>query len=257
MSKSCLRLNGSEFRDLATKVTKFPGLGMFGGSDLVHLSAREGWFKAATSGVVLAIGQKRCEDKLPLCAIDERVLVNFAGIVPTGGQVKIEIVGKELRLRCGRNEVTSQLIDGTDYTGPDVTSIPRLKIGENSAQCIRYLADIAYNDVTRPELCCVMLGKTGQAYAMDQKAVAVLRTGLKPKVSIPLPLALARAVEAGNSLYVSEKTTVLRAGWVSYSMPSLVAAAKSYPFAMVKTLQKGSDKSVGTVDGSKLAGGYR
>ncbi len=251
--KSRVTLNGAEFKDLALKITRFPGLGMFGGSDLVHLSASDGWFKAASSGVVLAIGRKRCEETLPLCAIDERILVNFAGITPESGTVKIEVVDKQLRMRCGKNEVLTQMIAGKNYKGPEVGDLPKLKISGDAAERIRYLADIAYNDVTRPELCCVMLGKTGAAYAMDQKAVAVLNTEIRPGVSTPLPLPFARAIEAGNNLYVGSKVTILKAGWVSYSMPTLTAA-KKYPFGLIKTHLEGSKAPLGEVNGELLSG---
>ena len=246
-------LTGKDFKTLIAKITKFPGLGMFGGSDLVSLFCEDGYLTASSFGVVLAVGKKPCNGALPLCAVDERVVQNFAGIVPESGKVSIEAFGKDILFKCGRNEVLVPAVEGRKYKAPESTG-EKLRVTPEVATTIRYLADVAYDDASRAELCCVMLMKNGRACAMDQKAIAVLKTGLETSGNVPLPLPISRYLETGNILWVDEKITILKAGSVTYSMPSLIQATKMFPFGVVSTLRKSSGKVQGSVDGAKMAG---
>lgn len=246
-------IRGERFKRLVAAITKFPTLGSFAGSEMVNMSCDSGVLTATAVGVVMSVVTAKATGSIDLVAINERVLGNFAGVVADGAKVVLSRSGNEISLRCRKRVMLAPLMPGTQLTQPSIEKIAAVKISADAAAHLRYLADIAYNDSSRQEVCCVMLSKRGLAYAMDQKAVAVLRVPVGVSGPVPLPLPLARLVEAGNRLYADDTVTALRVGEAIYSMPTLTAARKGFPFGKVKALEATIADVVAIVDGMALA----
>src|ERR1035437_7667400 len=241
---------GADFKALIVAVSRFPTIGSFAGSDTISISAQDGKINASSFGVVLSKARVKADGVLPLVGVDERALTAFAALCPDASKVYLEVVGKELVIKC-RRELTVCLATGTDHKMASTKDMVGLAISEEMVKKVGYLAQLAFSDSSRAELCCVMLNGE-EAISCSPKIVASLKLkGMKGE-KIPLPLALAKGLKAGDILYPGMQETILNSGIGRYSMPSVVKARTDYPLAAVSRLGKEIETKELILDGPKF-----
>ncbi len=246
-------LLGKDFKAVVRAVAKFAGIGAFAGSELVNLLAVNGNLIATTAGIVLSRAKVPAEGTLPLIAVNERELGDFAGICPDLAKVTIDVGKTEVRVRFKNRELTTILVEGRTFKMPVTKEIPGVEITKPIAARVSYLSEIAFNDSSRADLSCVMLTTSGQIIAMNQKTLAVLQASPVKRGNVAIPVPLAKALGVGDVLYVGAKETALRSGIALYSMPSPVKAQKEFPLTTIKQFAKLDRTEVAVVEASKLA----
>lgn len=244
---------GKDFKALISSVSKFPTVGSFAGSELVNLQAADGKLTATAFGIVLSRGRVSAEGTLKLVGAGERELSSFAGICPDLAKVSISIVDKQIVLKCKQNEVKMPLVDGQAHKMPSVKDLRGITITKSIAQRVGYLSDIAFNDSSRADLCCVMATGAGEAMAMNQKTLAVLKTSPSHSGNVAIPVPLAKAIAVDDVLYIGAKETIVKSGIALHSMPSPVKAQKEFPLAQIKQFGKMEREETLVVDGPKMA----
>lgn len=244
-----MKIDGKLFKDAIGAICKFPAVGSFAGADLLHLSAQNNKLKLVAVSGVLAHVLTSCDGDLPLCAVDRRAVEAFASIC--GTSVSISQVDKELVLVSRSRDVKIPMGEAQSYKAPLLKEKPFVKITPALASRLTYLADVAFGDSSRPELCCVLL--TGSdAVACNQRTVAVFGTG-QTQGKIAVPLLIAKNVSAGDKLYPGKHETALRSGIATYTMSTPMKAQAEYPIVAVRQLGKNKRSSGLTVAGNKLA----
>lgn len=244
-------LNGGEFKRLVDAVKRFPSIGSFLGSDLINLEVGKKHAVASTFGVVVSRASIPAEGDLTLSAVDERALVPFTAICRPKSAVVIRNTEKLLQFRTRGREISSPIADGKSHVIRPLEGSPHMLVTEDLAKKVAYLAQIAMNDSSRPELCCVML-YNGQIMACDQKAVAVLKCLVPLAGRVALPLTLAKAIQKGDLLYTGAKETVLVSGIGKYAVPSPIKAQKDFPVDKLMRLATVEKTTVALVNGSHL-----
>lgn len=244
---------GKDFKALISAVTKFPTVGAFAGSELINLSAVDGKLTATTFGIVLSRAKVPVDGTLPLIAVNERELGDFAGICPDLAKIEISVGKTEVTVRFKNRELTTATMQGRTFKMPVTKEIPGVTITKPIAARVSYLADIAFNDSSRADLCCVMLTTAGQVIAMNQKTLAVLQASPVKRGNVAVPVPLAKTLAVGDVLYVGAKETALRSGIALYSMPSPVKAQKEFPLATIKQYAKLERTEVAVCEATKLA----
>lgn len=239
-----------DFQQLVADVTRFPSAGAFADSENVGLSVKEGKATAYMHGMVLTKVRVPAEGDLATLGVDERLLESFASIC-SATSVTITRDGDNLLLKCGKKQVTAAVAKTQKHPIPGIAGIAPIEITQEMASRIGYLANIAYNDSSRPELCCVMLTADGRAVAIDQKAIAVLACGGKRPKPVALPLTLAKALVKGATLFPAPNETVLRIGSAYHCMPAPIAAQNDFPISIIDGYEK--RKAVFECTGAHLA----
>lgn len=246
-------LLGKDFKELIAAATRFPaGAGSFAGSELVHLSATGGTLVAVMAGLVLAKARTAVEGDLPLCAMDERLAGSFAPLCPDTAKVYIWIDGSEIKITCRNREVKTPMRPGVVHRFPSLKDAEPIKISKEVAGKASFLSDIAYNDASKAELCCVFLTTAGEAMACSQKVAAVFKVPPVPS-NFALSLLLSKSLKLGDLLYIFKKEMVLRSGTSIYSVPCPVKAQNEFPLKTVRQFGKAESTAVATYDGIKLA----
>jgi hypothetical protein len=252
MMDSKVILSGKDYKFLIAAVTRFPSVGSFAGSETINLQAADGKLAATTFNMVLSRARVAVEGELPLVGVNERTLAAFASVCSESAKVSITVSGKVISVRSRRREITTPILEGQKHKIPQLKDITGLKITKEIASRVVYLAEVAFTDSSRAELCCVMLASGGQAMACNQNSVGVLDISYKGG-AIAIPISLAKILQAGDTLYVGARETVVRSGGAVYSMSSPVKAQKEFPIALVKQYGKMAREEVATVSGVKLA----
>lgn len=247
------KVNGAAFKLLIDAVKRFPSVGGFVGSDLINLQVSKDGTKlqASTFGVVVSRGTVDAVGEMPLIAVDERALIPFAGLCDSKSNVVIKVSDKVVQFRTRNREITSANVTGQDHQIPPLKGIVPLIISETVAVSIAYLAQIAMNDSSRPELNCVMLSN-GDAMASDQKAVVSLKLAVPYTGRTALPVPIAKAIRAGDRLYSGAKETILISGIGQHAMPSPVRAQKEFPVSKIASLSALEKTGIAVIAGDKL-----
>jgi hypothetical protein len=233
---STLTVVGSDFRELITAVSRFPTIGSFAGSEMISLATNSGKLVASSFGVVLSKASVAVEGELTHIAIDERVIVPFASMCPDVAKVTIELADKKVTIRYKNKEIFVPFAAGVEHKTTPVKNVDGIAITDDLDKKINYLANLAFSDSSRPELCCVMLADKKIA-ACSPKVVALLTCQSKyDKIAIPLPLA--REIKKDDTLYPGEKETLLKSGIGRHYMPSPVAAQSNFPLDTIVGFKK-------------------
>jgi len=248
-----VELKGKHFKALIKAVTRFPSVGNFAGADLVNLQVVDGKATATTFGIVLARARVPAAGVMSLVGIERRAIESYCAYISEKSSVTIKTDGGKFVAKSGERETTLAMDQKVAaHKLPRIKDLPQIEITEDIAARATYLADVAYNDTSRAELCCVMLAEGGMAIAVDQTTFAVLTVATKA-ANVPIPLPLAKQLQAGDVLYLGERETVLVSGIGTYSMPSPVKALKDFPLALVKKLGEAKREKAAVVDGKLLA----
>jgi hypothetical protein len=245
--------SGHLFKVLIAAVQKFPSIGSFAGSEVVNISVADGKATATTFGTVLSRARVEAEGTLKLIGINERDISSFASICTDTAKVTITPSEKSIVLKSRNREINTPVMEAQQYKMPTLKDTPSIPITKAIAGRVGYLAGVAFNDMSRPELCCVMLTSTGQAVACDQKTLAVLSASKVKHGNTAIPVTLAKALQVDDVLYIGSKETVLKSGIALYSMPSPIQAQKDFPLAQITEVGKQARTEVTAVDGEKLA----
>jgi hypothetical protein len=244
---------GKDFKAMVAAVTRFPELGNFAGADLIHLEVSEGKATACTFGIVLARARVDAEGKLPLTGLVRRNIEGFASVCSEAAKVTLAKVDSQIVLTVKGREGIVAISDGKAFKAPQLKSMSHVPVTKELASRLNYLSDVALNDSSRADLCCVMLTPDRQAIACNQKTVASMKTMGKLAENVAVPLALSKIAADGDVLYAGAKETVLKSDIATYSMPSPVRAQKEYPLGVVRELAKQAKEEVLAVDGQKFA----
>lgn len=244
---------GKDFKTLTSAVTKFPSLGSFAGTELISLQVQSGKLTATTAGVAMSWADVPVEGTIPFIGVGEREVLAFAGICPDTAKVYIEVIEKLIHLRCKGREIVLPLAKGREQLLPVAIGV-RMEITKELAVRLNYLAQIAYNDSTKPELCCVMLTVTGQAIAVNQKAIASLKYPSDgAQTNVALPVLLAKTVTKGDVVFAGPKETMLRSGIATYCVPSPVKAQAEFPVATVVKYGEAEREVLAKFEGARLS----
>lgn len=243
---------GKDLKALIAGIGKFPSLGNFAGADLIHLQVSEGKATAYTFGIVLSKVQVPAEGKMLLLGLDRRGVEGFVSICADAAKVILTKVDNQVAFASRGREALVPASTGQVYKSPLLKGISSIAVTKDLAERMNYLSEVALNDSSRAELCCVMLTPDKQAIACNQKTVALLKTGCKLEGNVAVPLALSRVASPGDQLFPGTKETTLRSGIATYSMPSSVRAQKEYPFGIVRDLAKQSRDELLAIDGQKF-----
>lgn len=246
---------GADFKEAVTAVAKFPSVGSFAGSEVISLQAVEGKLTATTFGIVLSRARIDAKGDLALVGIDQRIAGTFASLCPDTAKVVISILSdsKEVYIQCRSRWVKVPMVDGQAFKVPSLKEIPGVKLSKDMASRVAYLAELAFSDSSKAELCCVMLTTSGQAIACNQKAIAVMKTSPVKPNNAAVPVALAKAMTTGDVLYVGARETVLRSGVAVHTMPSAVKAQKDFPLASIKQFGKIARVEMAACSGQKMS----
>lgn len=242
-----------DLKALLNAVTLFPTPGNFGGADLVAIAVGGGYAVATTFGVVLSRSRCRADGELDLIGLDRRTVCDYVGTCPETSKVTIAVEGTECILSRKTRKVTLAVGKAQEHKVSVTKELPSIKMTKDLAQRVRYLADIAFADTSRPELNCVMLGTGGRAIACNQRTIALMKTKQNGNVVVAVPLTLARILEDGAVLYVGKDETIVKNGSSHYSTPTPVAAVKNFPLQTVEILQKEVREEIAVIQGDKLA----
>ena len=246
--RACFR--GSDFKALVAAATRFPSIGSFADSQMVHLKVSDGVARATMCSIAAAAATVPAEGELPLLAIEERTLQGFASVVSDAAKVYIQ-AGADIRMWRKGREVTVPLKQGTVYKIPKATGA-KIKLSADSAKRIGFLSSIAYDDQSKAELSCVMLTKEGYAYAVNQKTIAALKCEPCSDDRVALPVPISRVLSKNDVLYPG-KETLLRSGRGLYCMPSPLVAQKKFPLKEIRAYADLKRKAYATFDGSEFA----
>lgn len=253
MISKCL-FTGRDFVAMIEAVTKFPSVGQFVGAEFVHLAINDGYAVACTFGVVQSRGRVPAAGVLKLVGVDRRVIDSVAALCRGTANVKVYVVDKEIVFLTRGRKTKTAIAHGEHFKVPGVKDATEIKVTHSVTEKLVYLSDVAFNDSSRAELCCVMLTGKGEAVAFSQGTVAVLEA---PKVKaghVAVPLPLAKVVTVGDRLFIGPRQTVLKSGKAAtYVMPSPVKAQKDFPFAVVEKLRSEARNKSAVFDGRKLA----
>lgn len=242
-----------DFKALIAAVCKHPSLGAFAGSDLVNFQVVNGQATAKTFGVVAARAAVSAEGLMSLIGIDRRAIEEYAKLCGEKSTLEISRDGNEIKFVCRERKL--QLVVDTKVAPvktPGTKNLPKIAISKAVAERVAYLADVAFNDSSRAELCCVMLTTDSLAIAVDQKTFAVLNIPgiLANNLAVPLPLA--KPLQDGDTLYIGERETIVRSGIGVYSMPSPVKAQKDFPLELIKKVGSMKREKAAVCEGEKL-----
>lgn len=253
MKHTSFALPTADFKSLVSAVTRFPSVGGFGDSEMISFVVAAKGLVATASGLVLS--QMRvafASNYTGSFAVSGKDLASFASVCPDGsGTVKLEVAETEVVLKCGPRELRSPLATAKKFPAPVWDGLS-VDVTKEVADGANYLADLAFGDTSRAELCCVMFTDRGEAMASDQRTLAVLRVP-EFKTPVAVPVTLAKALAVGDRLHVGTKDTVLKRVDATYSMPTLVKAQKGFPLGRIREIAKKPRKAIATVDGAKLA----
>src|SRR5215471_15842810 len=141
---------------------------------MVNIVVRNGHAVCSHLGVVLARASLPIEGDLPLIAVDERLIVPFASQHSDAAKIIIESNEKEISIRARGRKINARFKEGTEQPIPkiDTEGIP---ITPMLAERVGYLAEVAFSDASRPDLCCVMVLPDGRAMACNSRAIVVLK----------------------------------------------------------------------------------
>jgi hypothetical protein len=245
-----LKLASKDFKALIAAVTRFETIGSFAGSEMVMLSGSKGKLIATSYGVVLSKAEVAAEGDLPLLALDERPLIQFAGTCSEAGDVSIDADEKIVALRFKKTVVRLPVKAGQEHKLP-ARSEKGIELPSVLAKKIAYLSALAHADSSRPELCCVMLsGK--RAISCSPKVFAMLSIDHEVTENAPIPLPLAKEMHAGDVLYPGKLNTTVISGIGRHCMPSLVKAVTDFPLGVVEKYAKTKRAALCTVSLDKL-----
>jgi hypothetical protein len=257
------QLTAKAFKALVGAVTKYPNVGAFGGSEIISLRMGKGLAWASTMGVVLSKARVQAEGELELIGVDQRIIQPFASVCPGTGTVTLGIEENQLVARCGSREIMAALCPGQEHKLPamkDVGGVEQFNVTKELAAKVGYLAEVAFSDSSRPELCAVMLAGDGRAMAVSQKTVAVFQLQNNGVGKVALPLPLAKGLDEKCEVWVSEKETLVRVGETGgvvvawYVMPSPTKAQNEFPVAAVDQFGATGRDPVVTCKGKQLVG---
>jgi len=249
---SSVTMTGKEFAALVQGATKFPSIGLFGGSEMVNFKVGKGFAVCTTLGVVLARAAVPIQGDLPLIAVDERLIVPFASQHAEAVKIVIEADEKEIRIKARGRKIEAPFKEGTEQPFPKLDT-QGIKITPMLAERVGYLANVAFSDLSRPDLCCVMVAPDGRAMACNSRAIVVLKchSGHDRKIAMPLPLA--KALEKGFTIFPGEKETAIKNGYAKYCMPSPVQALQQFPIAAIDSYSQLESSTVAVFKGMQLA----
>lgn len=246
------KFSGKEFKRLISAVSKYPSIGNFAGADLINLEVVDGRATATTFGVVLSRARVPAEGELALVGLERRTVEAFAGICPDSAKLTISRNGtKEVLIKFKGREISPPVLDGQRHKIPAIKGVGGIKITTKLAERLAYLSSMAYNDSSKPELCCVLLSAAGRAMAANQRAVGCMRSPRLPG-SVAAPLPLARALGAGDVLFAGTKETLVKSGCAVYSMPSPTRAQKDFPVEMILGFGKVAKTPLASCSGPKF-----
>jgi hypothetical protein len=247
---------GKDLKALVTALTRFPSIGAFAGSELIHFRVGKGFLQASSMGVVISRARIQAKGQTPCVAVDSRALGNFTSGFPDNCRVTIDVDENSLAFSHNDRQIKTALIVGQQHSIPKmmgVEGVIEVDVTAEIAERVGYLAGIAYNDNSRPEVNCVLLAGDGRAMAMNQKAVAVLKChngGVSSRVALPVPLA--QVLVAGDMVWAGPKETVVRSGICRYCMPTPTKAQKSFPVESIDQFAKTEREVVCTCNGQQL-----
>jgi hypothetical protein len=241
-------VTGKDFKLLIEAVTRFPSIGTSG---LISLKASDNKITASNTGIVISKATKECNGELPIIGIDEKMLIPLAGVVGDASKVIVTVQEKEISIRSKTREITAPNTAGKDVVLPKL-SATGLDITDDIASKIRYLSNVAMQDSARPEVNCVMLAGPS-VIAINQKAIAYLVCNNTSKENIAIPLAIAKAIKSGDTLYAQPQDTFVKSGIGWYAMPSPVKAQQSFPVATIEYLDKSETAPFAVLKGHVLA----
>ena len=244
--KNQLVLEGVDFKALVSAVCRFPAIGSVKGADTGSVMATKGRAIATTASILEARAVVPGEGDLFWTAVDRRALESYASICRDSGKVTVT-VDKNMVLSHRKREVTLQVSASVKVEKPVLGE--GVEIDKATAEKLAYLSYVAFDDATRIELNCVFLTGT-HAIACDQKTIAKLKVRL-PVEGSAVPLMLAKAIAAGDVLYIG-KQTVLKSGIATYAMPSLVKAQSSFPLGKIAAYEEDEKTKVGTLVAEKF-----
>ena len=233
MEQSLATVPSKDFKELVKAVSRFPSIGAFAGSEMIMLSTSKNVLLASSYGVVLSKASTPIEGDLPLLAVDERVLIQFATTCGDDGTVTITTDGKIVLFKHKKKEVKVPFTSGQVHEFPVVDKAKGLHLSSTLAKKINYLSMLAHSDSSRLELCCVMLSQN-RAISCSPKVFANLGTDYTSTENAPIPLPLAKELREGDTLIPGKSHTVLVSGVGQHCMPALVKARESFPLAVVE-----------------------
>jgi hypothetical protein len=245
-------MTGKEFSALIQGSTKFPSIGLFGGSEMVNLRVAKGYAVCTTLGVVLSRSSLPVQGELPLIAVDERLITPFANQHTEATKVTIDVNDTNIIIRARGRKIEAAYKEGTDQPFPKITA-EGIEITPSLAERVGYLSNVAFSDLSRPDLCCVMILPDGRAMACNSRAIVVLNchAGHKQKIAMPLPLA--KALVKGNTIFPGVKETAIKNGCAKYCMPSPSRALAEFPIEAIDSYAKIESSMVAVFKGSQMA----
>jgi hypothetical protein len=242
---------GKDFKTLIGAMTRFTGVGSFGGSDLVNIRVSDGQATASMFGIVLSRATAFASGYCGLMALDGRLVESFANICSDVAKIIFYSDENSLVIRAGHREVIGASVVGHDHPVPDLTTmLVKLDVTKDIGRKIRYLSEVAYGDNSRPEVNCVMLSGNGRAMAANQKVIASVEVSYSQRVAIPL--VLAKSLQTGESVYAGEKETVVTSGAAVYCMPAPIQAQNGFPVALIERHDSANRRVVASCMGSGL-----
>lgn len=247
-----LELSGKDFTLAVQQVMRFPAVGSFEGAGLIHMEVIGDALLVARQGIALSVATVPITSgSLKLMAVDEKQLSGFASICAEAARVIID-AGDEIKFRCRSRETVAPQTKGVKYRIPDIGKATTIDGELTLAERIKYLAALASEDETRPEVSCVLLRGDGRAAAISQRMMAVFEMS-KDVPRAALPLQLAKVFEEGDKFEVGAELTILQSGVGSHCMPSPVKALKDFPVDLVDSYNKIQRQLVAVCRGEDLA----
>jgi len=247
-----LELAGKDFYAAIQAVMRFPAVGSFEGAGLIHLEVVETSLVVTRQGIALSVASVPiASGSLKLCAVDEKQISGFSSLCAEAARVVIES-GEEIKFRCRGRETTAPKAKGIEYRMPTLAKKQRIKGSAELAERINYLAALALEDDTRPEVSCVMLRGDGRAAAVNQRMMAVFDLA-KEVPRAALPIQLAKVFQADDSFEFNNELTLLHSGCAIHCMPSPAKALKDFPLDLVDAYAQLPRSLVAVCRGEDLA----
>src|SRR5262245_41526655 len=169
-----------------------------------------------------------------MIAVDERLITPFASQHGEAAKVIIEVDEKEICIRARGRKINAPYKEGVEQAFPKI-DVEGISITASLAERVGYLSDVAFSDLSRPDLCCVMILPDGRAMSCNSRAIVVLKchSGHDQKIAMPIPLA--KELRRGDTIFPGAKQTIIKNGIVSYCMPSPVRAVNEFPVDTIES----------------------
>ena len=246
------KIQSQNFKNLIKAILKFPPSASVAASEVVHFAVNKGRARASVSGVVVSTATVIGMRDLEAFTADYRSLRAYADLLPVDGTVDIEMSTKDnqVRMACGEQKLTLALTLGSVVPKPKMPE-PFFIATEQTAKTLKWLASVAEQDESKPDMCCVYL-KDGAAMAGNQKCIAIARTEGLPTDSIPLPLQLCSVLEPGDKLSKVTGGLLLSSGCGISQVP-FVTSSIQFPVAVVERLESAAGDIYGVCRASVMS----